>query len=107
MDYVLSAFDDLLHIGVQQVSLHLCEHYCGCYHRYADFYECQDFEVFATPDATMGRLAQEYRREYDHAAVDHVGEENDKHTGHCNIVVFSFLSPIVYFYLHFQLLHRM
>jgi len=97
VDPVHSAHNDLLPCGVQHISLHLCKRCFSCYHRCADFYKRKDFEVFATPDTAMGRLAREYRRELDHETIDDVGEENDENTGHCNILVSSFLSPIMCF----------
>jgi len=106
VDLVHSAHDDLLLCAVQHISLHLCKHSFGCYHRCADFYKRKDFEVFATPDAAMGHLPREYRRELDYETVD-VGKENDENTAHCNAVVTSFLSPIMYFYLHHQPVQRL
>jgi len=55
----------------------------------------------------MGHLAREYRRELDYETVDDVGKENDENTAHCNAVVSYFLSPIMYFYLHHQSLHKL
>ena len=56
-----------------------------------DFYKHDDdFEVFATADAAMGRLARQHRRELDYKTVDEVGEQSDENTVHCNAVISSF-----------------
>ena len=90
MDPIHSAHNDLLHCGVQHITLHLCKHYSSFYHCCTDFYKREDFEVFATPDARMGRLAREYRRELVYETVDDVGEGSDENTDHCNAAVSSF-----------------
>jgi len=107
VDPIHSAHGDLLLCAVQHIPLHLCKHSFGCYHHCADFYQRKNFEVFATSDAAMGRLAREYRRELDYEAVDDVGKENDEYTVDCNTAVSGFLSPIVCLYLHHQPLHKL
>jgi len=55
----------------------------------------------------MGRLARQFRRELAYETVDDVGEENDENTAYCNILVSSFLSPIVCFYVYRQPLRKL
>ena len=98
---------DLLHRGLQQVSLCLCKHCCRCYLRGVDFYEREDFQVFAIPSSAVGRLARQYRRELSQETSDEMGEENNKNPGHCTGVVFSVLPSCMYLHIHHKLLHKL
>lgn len=100
LDRFLCVIHDLLPIGLQQISLYLCQHCCSNCSSGADFHQRENVQIFETSSRPVGQYSRQLCREHGEEADYEMGKKDNKDTSDRVIVILSMLSAVMHLYLH-------